>query len=63
MAEFAYSNSVTSVTGLSPFYTNYGFHPMANNPAAANSLNPASKVYTYWMHNVHEEAREALEKV
>jgi transposase InsO family protein len=62
MAEFAYNNSVTTATGLSPFYANFGFHPTATNPAAANTLNPASTVYAHWMHTVHEEARKALEK-
>ena len=62
MAEFAYNNSVTTATGLSPFYANYGFHPTATNPAAAHSLNPASKVYALWMHAVHEKTRESLEE-
>jgi hypothetical protein len=62
MAEFAYNNSVTTATGLSPFYANYGFHPTATNPAATNSLNPASRVYAHWMHAVHEETRKSLEE-
>jgi hypothetical protein len=62
MAEFAYNNSVTTATGLSPFYANYGFHPTATNPTAVEILNPASKVYAHWMHTVHLGAREALEK-
>jgi hypothetical protein len=62
IAEFAYNNSVTTATGLSPFYANYRFHPTATNPTAVNFLNPASKVYTHWMHTIHGEAQEALEK-
>jgi hypothetical protein len=49
MAEFAYNNSVTTATGLSPFYANYGFHPTAANPSAIRPLNPASIVYAHWM--------------
>jgi len=60
MAEFAYNNSVTTSSGLSPFYANYGFNPNATNPAAVNILNPASKVYAHWMHTVHDEARKGL---
>ena len=26
-AEYSYNNSVTTATQMSPFYTNYGFHP------------------------------------
>jgi len=47
VAEFAYNNSVTADTGLSPFYANYGFNPNATNPAAVDILNPASKVYAH----------------
>jgi hypothetical protein len=61
MAEFAYNNSVTTATGLSPFYTNYGFHPTAANPAAANPRNPASTAYAYWMYSVHEDVIKALQ--
>jgi hypothetical protein len=32
MAEFAYNNSVTQATGMSPFYTNYRRHPGCTNP-------------------------------
>jgi len=60
MAEFAYNNSVTTATGISPFYANFGFNPTATNPAAANSLNPASKVYAHWMHTVHEGTKRSL---
>jgi transposase InsO family protein len=33
MAEFAYNNSITQATGMSPFYANYGRHPASTNPA------------------------------
>jgi hypothetical protein len=62
MAEFAYNNSVTSVIGLSPFYANYGYYPIASNPTATAVRNPASKAYAHWMHTIHESAKTALEK-
>jgi hypothetical protein len=62
MAEFAYNNSVTSTTGLSPFYANYGYHPIASNPMATATCNPASKAYAYWMHTIYESAKSALGK-
>jgi len=62
MAEFAYNNSVTTGNSMSPFYANYGFHPVAMNPALTEPLNPASKVYTHWMNTVHDESRKGLEE-
>jgi len=56
MAEFAYNNSVTTGNGMSPFYANYGFHPVAMNPASTEPLNPASKIYPHWMNTVHDES-------
>jgi len=47
MAEFAYNNSVTTGNGMSPFYANYGFHPVATDLASMEPLNPACKVYTH----------------
>jgi len=62
MAEFTYNNSVTAGNGMSPFYANYGFHPMAMDAASTEHLNPASKVYAHWMNTVHDESRKGLEE-
>ena len=61
MTEFAYNNSVTIGNGMSPFYANYGYHPVTVDPATAEPLNPASTVYAHWMHTVHDESRKGLE--
>jgi len=62
MAEFAYNNSITVGNGMSPFYANYGFHPVAMDPASTEPLNPASRVYAHWMHTMHDESRQGLEE-
>jgi len=62
MAEFAYNNSTTTGNGMSPFYANYGFHPVAMDPTSTEPLNPASQVYAHWMHIVHDESRKGLEE-
>jgi len=61
MAEFAYNNSITMGNGMSPFYANYGFHPVSSDPAASGPLNPASKLYAHWMHAVHKASAKRLE--
>jgi len=62
MAEFVYNNSITAGNGMSPFYANYGFHPMAMDPASTKPLNPASKVYAHWMNTMHDKSRKGLEE-
>ena len=62
MAKFAYNNPVTAGNGMSPFYANYGFHPMAMDPASTEPLNPASKVYAHWMNTIHDKSRKGLEE-
>ena len=49
MAEHAYNNSVTSATGLTPFYTNYGRHPESQYPQRTEVMNPASHAYAHWI--------------
>jgi len=61
MAEFAYNNSTTTGNGMSLFYANYSFHPVAMNPASTEPLNPESQVYTHWMHTMHDESQKGLE--
>jgi len=61
MAEFTNNNSTTTGNGMSPFYANYGFHPAAMDPASTEPLNPASQVYTHWMHAVRDESQKGLE--
>jgi hypothetical protein len=62
IAQLAYNNSVTSATGLSPFYVNYGYYPIASNPSATAMCNPASNAYAHWMYTIYKSAKLALEK-
>jgi len=62
MAEFAYNNSTTAGNGMSPFYANYGFHPVATKTASTEPPNPASQIYAHWMHAVHNKSRKGLEE-
>jgi hypothetical protein len=62
LAEFAYNNSVTQATQLTPFYTNYGYHPKSISTSSEETKNPASKAYAHWIKATHDRAMEALEK-
>ena len=62
MAEFTYNNSVTSATGMSPFYANFGYHPRTNWPIEIEGRNPASQLYVHWMETVHTQLKENLEE-
>ncbi|CCE34914.1 uncharacterized protein CPUR_08853 [Claviceps purpurea 20.1] len=61
-AEFAYNNTTSASSGLTPFYANYGYHPAAHNPPSETPLNPGSRLYAHWMTQVHEHAKKHLER-
>src|SRR6266550_579053 len=61
MAEYAYNNTVTLATGLTPFYANYGWHPETMNPRKTQALNPESSTYTHRMQTTIATNRTALE--
>ena len=60
MAEHTYNNSVTSATGMTPFYANYGRHPELQNPQRTEVLNSASYAYAYWIAGALERGKKAL---
>ena len=62
LAEYAYNNSATAATQMSPFFANYSFHPRTNWPVEKESKNPASRKYAYWMESVHELCVKRLEE-
>ena len=63
MAEYAYNNSMTTATGMSPFYANYAYHPETTTPTIDTPiLHPGSNVYAHCMINKIESARQNLEK-
>jgi transposase InsO family protein len=56
LVEFAYNNSVTQAIELTPFYTNYGYHPKTIWTSSEKSKNPTSKAYVYWIKATHDRA-------
>src|SRR5258708_11872661 len=61
LAEYAYNNSVTTATQMSPFYANYGYHPRTNWAVKMESKKPTSRNYAHWMLSVHDLCRSYLE--
>ena len=61
-AEFAYNNAESTATRMTPFYANYGYHPVASNPPDPSARNPASENYAHWMKRVYEEAGKMLQQ-
>jgi hypothetical protein len=63
LAEFAYNNSVTSAHGMTPFYSNYGYHRFAGTALTeTNTLSVRSVPYGHWMLAVFEDCKKELEK-
>jgi hypothetical protein len=62
LAEFAYNNSVTQATQLTPFYTNYGYHSKTIWKSSEETKNPPSKAYALSIKATHDRATQALDK-
>jgi transposase InsO family protein len=63
LVEFAINNSVSSATGMSPFYMNYGFHP--NIPATINhevrKHNPTAQGFAEALHERVTRAKACMQ--
>ena len=60
MAEHAYNNSITSATGMTTFYANYGRYPKLQNPQRTGVMNPSSHAYAHWIAGALDRGRKAL---
>ena len=60
LAEYAYNNSVTAPTKMSPFYANYGYHSRTNWSKEGEAKNPASELHAHWMESVHKKEKDNL---
>ena len=57
--EFCYNNTVHSATKVTPFYTNFGYHPIHNYPAEVVESNvPAADEYVENLANLRKDMRE-----
>ena len=61
MAAHAYNNSVTSATGMTPFYANYGRHPETHNPQRTEVMYPATHAHVLWIKGAFEKGKIVLE--
>jgi hypothetical protein len=52
MAEFAYNNSVTQATGITPFFANYGQHQGCTNPSTMPMSDNTQEGYTNYLVSV-----------
>lgn len=62
LAEYTYNDTVTSATGITPFYANYGRHPQTRFMRDEEVRNPASTNYAHWLKAIHDYCRQQLEK-
>jgi len=61
LAQFAFNNSA-SVTGISPFYANYGYHPnISRDPQGVKPIAERAKVSVDKLRKLHEALTEELQ--
>jgi len=62
-AEFAYNNSVHASIGHTPFFANYGYHPVIPStaaPPARDSSNPAAEDLVHSLRDLHQQLTHTL---
>ena len=60
LAEFAYNNTASATTGVSPFFTNKGYHlRLSTNPAAPSSSADAQQ-YMVDLDQLHAQLKESI---
>jgi hypothetical protein len=59
-AEFAYNNSRQASTGFTPFYLNYGIHPLTPSQVQFSTGNKAAEDFTRALHMDLNQAKEKL---
>ncbi|SPC67925.1 uncharacterized protein UHOD_12194 [Ustilago sp. UG-2017b] len=65
LAEFPYNNAEHASTQLTPFFTNYGYHPrfsFDNTDLASPALFPTARSYADQLEQLHEYVRGELDK-
>ena len=62
LAEYAYTNSVTTAHDMTPFFADYGYHPQTAWLKDQEAQNPGANLYAHWMHTLYQQARQSLER-
>ncbi len=61
LAEFAYNNTVHASTQVTPFFSNYGYHPRLDTLDCAKSESPAAESFATHLSELRETMRVQLE--
>src|SRR5260221_5423434 len=59
LAEFAYNNATNEMTGVSPFFTNKGFHPSFVAELNEQVSSPEAQQFISDLDNLHTEYRKS----
>jgi uncharacterized protein YukE len=62
LAEFTHNDKASSLTSMSPFFVNTGYHPWKGIENEVASHNEAANDFAEKMKKIHDEAAAALEK-
>ena len=62
MSSFAYNNRISTSTGHSPFFLNYGYHPQQDISPNAADQSPAARKYLKELASAQEKAAGLLKK-